>query len=331
MDIRSDLQKAIDRPDDAAIYVTNKLKSQAQRAKIRTYRKVHSIDRQQPLIQRFVNNDEFILIVLDACRYDIFKDTYKRFFNGEMKKVWASGRWTAEYTRRTWTGQYDFTYLSSMPVVSDFYFKLRGWNFIPSDHIECLIPLWDTDWDPALGTVPPDKVTDAALAHTSQMESTRLVVHYAQPHAPYIGETEILPWEKEPEGMRQLLEQDIDRPTQRIYKQIENGEISRSKLHDAYISNLKCALKEVIRLIRRVDCPVVVTGDHGEHLGDSGKYLHEEDSTLIRQVPWCVVDEGEIGQKPIEAEYRERDLHSSEYHQPPDKVKERLADLGYSE
>jgi hypothetical protein len=155
-----------------------------------------------------------------------------------------------------------------------------------------------------------------------------VVAHYSQPHAPYIGETKILPWDDEPDGMRQLLEKDIDRPNQRIYKRIMAGEISDAKLRKAYHDNLKYALSEVVRLIQRVDCPVVVTGDHGEHLGEGGRYLHEEESTLIRQVPWLFVDRSETGQKEIEQRYKTCEIDDRE-RQTSKEIKNRLADLGY--
>ncbi len=296
-----------------------------------SYRRRHSIERQRPLLHEFVEDDNFVVVVLDACRYDIFKDIYQGYLEGNLTKVWASGRWTGDYSRRTWTGNYDMTYLTTIPVVSDFYGEIRGWDYRPSNHFKNLVPLWDTDWDPSLGTVPPDSVTDTALAFVSKMESTKLVVHYSQPHVPYIGDTKILPWDEEPEGMRHLLEEDIDRPTQRIYEQIQRGEISDQKLKQAYIDNLECALEEVVRLIKRVDCPVVITGDHGEHLGEGGKYLHEEDSTLIRQVPWLIVDESEKGHQEIEPEYKNRDIQYGDQEQSSQEVKERLANLGYVE
>jgi fructose/tagatose bisphosphate aldolase len=127
------------------------------------------------------------------------------------------------------------------------------------------------------------------------------------------------------------LERDIDRPTQRIYTRIKDGEISESELHQAYVDNLRYVLGEVVRLARRVDCPVVITSDHGEHLGEKGWYLHEEDSWLIRQVPWFVVDGSETGRREIEPEYETVDIETRGSDRSSEEVKSRLADLGYVE
>lgn len=325
------LFKAVSSPSAAVNYATSEFVDKLQNGKLELARRQRSIDLQRSHIDDFIDNDEFVLIVLDACRFDSFKRIHDSVLKGDLQKVWASGRWTADYTRRTWTDTYELTYLTTIPVISDFYFENIGMDYRPSNHIEKLVPLWDSDWDPSLGTVPPEDVTDSALTHASQPEPTRLVVHYSQPHAPYIGETQILPWDGELEDMRELLKKDIDRPTQRIYDRIETGDITKARLKQAYIDNLRCVLGEVVRLVRRVDCPVVITGDHGEHLGENGKFLHEEESVLIRQVPWFVVDGSEIGQTDIESRYAGRETNSTTHSQPSEEIKDRLANLGYTE
>ena len=323
--------KGIKNPGLAASHLYRRSKEAIVRSRLELYRRRRDIQRQKHLIEEFVSQDEFILVILDACRYDVFEEICCNYVDGELSKVWSSGRWTADYVRRTWDDSYDLTYLSSIPVVSDFYFEIRGDEFRPSNYFDEVIPLWDSEWDPELGTVPADEVTDTALAYSTQPDQTRLVAHYPQPHVPYVGDTMILPWDsKEVEyDLQELLEKDIDRPTQRIYDQIKSGELPESELWKAYRDNLRYVLDEVVRLIRRVDCPVVVTADHGEHLGESGKYLHEKESCLIRQVPWFVLSSSETGTVPVEEEYQGVELAKGSQIQSSDEVKERLADLGY--
>lgn len=307
-----------------------------QDAALEAYRRAHRIDSQRTRIHEFISNDEFALIVLDACRYDVFKRLYSQFITGDLQRVWASGRWTAEYAARTWTEYYDLTYINSMPVNSDFYFELRGGSHRPSEHIETLVHVWEDGWDPERGTVPAETMTDTALGYASQMDDTRLVVHYAQPHAPYIGATEILPWSTDSVsdsdnegGLRHLLTEDIARPNQRIYDRIQNGDLPVHELHQAYVDNLEYVLNQVVRLVQRLNCPVVITGDHGEHLGEDERFLHEEDSWLIRQVPWLVVSPSEVGRYEIEEEYHDRDAHLDGLDRSVDEIRDRLASLGY--
>ena len=325
------LAKGIKNPGLAASHLYRRSKEAVVRSKLELYRRRQDIQRQKHLIEEFASQNEFILVILDACRYDVFEEVYCDYLNGELSRVWSSGRWTADYVRRTWDNSYDLTYLSSIPVVSDFYFELQGNEFRPSNYFDEVVPLWDSKWDPELGTVPADEVTNTALAYSAQSDRTRLVAHYAQPHVPYVGDTMILPWDPEEvdHDPQELLEKGIDRPTQRIYRQIKSGELPESELWQAYRDNLKYVLDEVIRLVRRADCPIIVTADHGEHLGEDGKYLHEEESCLIRQVPWFVVSDSEIGTVPIEEEHQSVELANDSQTQSSDEVKEILADLGY--
>jgi len=323
--------KGIKNPGLAANHLFRRSKEAVVRFRLELFRRQRDIKRQKHLINEFTSQDEFILVILDACRYDVFEEIYCEYMAGELSRVWSSGRWTADYIRRTWDDSYDFTYLSSIPVVSDFYFGLRGNEFRPSNYFDEIVPLWHSKWDPKLGTVPAEEVTNTALAYSAQPDRTRLVAHYAQPHVPYVGETMILPWDSKnvEHDLQELFEKGIDRPSQRIYDRIKSGELPESELRQAYRDNLIYVLDEVVRLVRRVDCPVVVTADHGEHLGEGGRYLHEKESCLIRQVPWFIVSDSEIGTVPVEDEYKSVELANDSQTQSSDEVKERLADLGY--
>lgn len=334
MDTAQLIMKGLRSPEKVPGYLYRNIQSASQRIRLEAHRRRHSIDRQKPLIHEFIDNDEFVLVVLDACRHDVFSEVYQEYLTGELKEVWASGRWTAQYCKRTWTEEYDLIYINSIPVFSDFYFELRNMNFRPSNHIKNITHIWDYEWDASLGTTPPEEITNEALRCANFDEPTRIVAHYAQPHVPYIGDETIASWSfdesalgEDPE-LRDVLAQDRKRPTQIVLDKIRNGEVGDGQLKEAYRSNLEYVLSEVERLVHRVDCPVVVTGDHGEHLGENGYYLHEEDSTVVRRVPWFIVSEDELGR-----ELNERDPSnshkSSSYSGSEDEIEERLRHLGY--
>lgn len=331
--------KAVLHPEKAINRVGFRTRKRLTELAVEFHRHRASVDRQRPYIRRLLEHEAFVLIVLDACRFDTFEQEIDERLDGRLMEVWAAGRWTADYAKRTWTAHDDVVYLSSIPVFSDFYFELRGADYRPSDHLETVVPLWDEHWDPGLGTVPPEAVTDTALGYLRQHDRPRLVVHYAQPHVPYIGETRLAPSDEvfysdsavEEGGIRHLLAHDIDRPTQLIYREIQAGRISDAELRQAYADNLAYVLEEVTRLVRHLDCPVVITSDHGEHLGEHGRYLHEEDSASIRRIPWFVVDEGERQGRPIDDRFAAVDWHPSLPDPSDEALRDRLADLGYVE
>jgi glucan phosphoethanolaminetransferase (alkaline phosphatase superfamily) len=89
-------------------------------------------------------------------------------------------------------------------------------------------------------------------------------------------------------------------------------------------------MSEVVRLVERVNCHVVVTADHGEHLGENGYYLHEEDSVSVRQVPWLIMNENEIGTVANTKDYSNSHNPAS-YSGSVAKVEDQLRHLGYKE
>ena len=106
------IMKGLRSPEKVPGYLYRNIQSVSQKIRLEAYRRRHSIDRQKPFIHEFIDNDEFVLVILDACRYDVFSEVYQEYLTGELKEVWASGRWTAQYCRRTWTEEYDLLYIS---------------------------------------------------------------------------------------------------------------------------------------------------------------------------------------------------------------------------
>lgn len=293
------IKKAIRTPEKAARSLPRKISSTLKDEYFEFYRRASAINKQKTLIEEFTDQDEFALIILDACRYDEFEKVYNNYLNGKLQRAWASGRWTAEYVERTWTRTHELTYINSAPVISDLYFEDRSSTYKPDEHLSNLVDVWRTHWDPELETVPAEAVTAVALDKI-QDEPTRLVAHYMQPHVPYIGDFRLdQAMMTEAPDARELdagtiLEHENE-STYLLLELLEEGQISEEELKTAYRHNLDYVFQSVVQLVRRLDCPVVITADHGEHLGENGKHLHEEDSTLIRQVPWFTVSEDEIG------------------------------------
>jgi hypothetical protein len=226
---------------------------------------------------------------LDACRYDYLKE-FATLFDGRLIAAKSAGHDTFEYVRLCWPDQYDYPYVSGATPINGIqrdydneHFRQLYGGYVPMDHLN-IVDVWDFGWDASLGTCPPWEVTDAALDHS---DSERLVAHYFQPHAPYIGDTRLL-GHHDNENAHPHQGTPIDEP---IWDAVKYGEISNQELREAYRSNLKVAVKEVCRLIRDTDFDrYVIIGDHGEALGEWGRYSHPRvDHPYIRTVPWFEV------------------------------------------
>jgi len=271
--------------------------------------------------------DDWLLIVLDACRYDVFADLFDEFFDGEVDCVHSAGHDTFEYVRKCWPDTYEMPYVSGATPINS---AKRGYEdehidqlydgYVPADHLN-IVDAWDFGWDDSLGTCPPWSVTDAALERTNH---DRLVAHYFQPHAPYIGEKRFLghtdnkhasPHDGVP----------VDKP---IWKSVKRGVVSDDKLRRAYRTNLVVVLKEVSRLVDETDFErVYIMGDHGEALGEWQVYSHPRTPhAKIRTVPWAeVTGLTAAGREAAEAS----NIDETKSGEADGAVQERLEVLGY--
>jgi len=125
------------------------------------------------------------LIILDACRYDYFEKIYKRYLNGKLKKVVSPGSDTFEWCKKVFVGRYDdVVYISVHPLINSKGVKVRGFNAV--EHFHEVIDVWDWGWDDKLGTVHPRVVNKVVLKAKKEYPDKRFIIHYAQPHAPYL-------------------------------------------------------------------------------------------------------------------------------------------------
>ena len=265
-------------------------------------------------IEDLREEEEFLLIIFDACRFDYFQEMYSSYFAGNLQTVYTTNTYTKQYQTTTWPETYDLTYVAGGPVISDRTFELSGLSYWPSEHFEEIVHVWDMNYEKELGVTPPEAVTEAAL----ECDAPRMVVHYFQPHAPYIGETRL---RDRTETAGSKIETRAE-SLKAIYERIENGEIEETALRNAYRSNLERVLEATKPLVDATDRRTVITSDHGELLGENGRYLHGGfPHPILCELPWLEVDDvaGDIGQ--IEASAAETQQERS--------VKEQLQDLGY--
>jgi hypothetical protein len=166
-----------------------------------------------------------------------------------------------------------------------------------------------------LNTVPPVNITEKTLETVNEYPDKRLVIHFVQPHRPFIGETG-----RETSGQ-------YDQNT--LWQCLNDGsiEIDDEFLWKAYRENLQLALPHVEQLIDELDGKTVITSDHGNAFAEYGMYGHPAQFHIppLITVPWLTtpydnrktITKGELENDPAEID--------------SGAVSERLADLGYLE
>lgn len=246
------------------------------------------------LLDAMREQDEYLLIVLDACRYDYFREVSHLYLDGDLQPAYTPARDTFEYVRQNWSDHHDVTYVSGAVPINSKQIQINQDSdlnryydgYRPADHIEKIVDVWETGWDDDLGTVPPEAVTAAALDHDT---ADRVVAHYFQPHAPYIGDYQLLGHTGAAHRPNQGMPND-----ELVWRRVQRGEISAQELQTAYRSNLLRVLDLVRELVDNTRHQnVYITGDHGEALGEYGVYAHPRDyphHPKVHAVPWFEVD-----------------------------------------
>jgi len=263
------------------------------------------------------------LIVLDACRYDIFKEEYDDFLNGNLEKVESRGSATPEWLWKTFTSRYNYNYISANPYINGQGLSLsqliggcnQEWN--ADKHFQNIVDSWITDWNEEINTVRPEDLTDTALEN---LEYSKTIIHYIQPHRPFIsaGDAEEFGWEaknKLKENEKSLLSKALSktrpiwdpvyqRMPYRLQSKIKSAlglgsdsfenlvqKEGEEKVKEYYRQDVRLALQQVQRLVQQLNGKVVVTADHGELLGEKDEWGHKigMKKPELLEVPWLEV------------------------------------------
>lgn len=271
---------------------------------------------------RVMNEDWDTLVVLDACRADLFAERAQVTAYDDYRTVTSRGSTTREWVRQNFAGGDfgDTVYVTSNPYVS----REAG------DAFHKLVECWLDNFDETRKTVPPEAVVSAAERAHEQYPDKRVVVHFMQPHHPFIGEHELAfaGWQIEGEshGGRGIERQRPHTPWDALWM----GRVSKEDLWRAYGDNLTLALDAVGDLLDEIEGRVAITSDHGNMLGERTfplplrVYGHPKGirNRELVEVPWAVTDLGE--RRTIRAGETRSATDSD-----ADGLEDRLADLGY--
>jgi len=261
--------------------------------------------------QDILNEEWDTLVILDACRYDYFKQYYRDYLDGKLEARWSRGSDTTSWLVNTFTERIDATYISANPRINSKGFPLSKFFKEPldwkaTDYFTEIIDVWDTHWDNRLGTVLPQHVTKVALANRND----RLIVHYIQPHEPYLlGTPPPNPVKKDLTGHpvgKILLVPLVYTFLPKVVLNASKFGVKRlavmeriylkygiERLRQLYTANLRIVLGYVSKLVEKLNGKIIITADHGELLEDN-KIGHPKNSDEfeLRTVPWLVIENG---------------------------------------
>ncbi|WP_049898132.1 alkaline phosphatase family protein [Halococcus agarilyticus] len=258
------------------------------------------------------------LLVLDACRYDMFARCSE--LPGRLERRQSKGSATTEFLSANMDDRdlRDTVYVTANPQL------YRNRESIRTTFHD-VIHVWQEEgWDEEYGTVLPETVTEYATRTAQEYPDKRLVVHYMQPHYPFIDSGTDFDKGHLTGARRESLW------SQLLYGALDADQADVWRIYEA---NLERALPHVEELMDALDGKTVVTADHGNMVGERafpipmrewghprGVYTDE-----LITVPWLVREDGPRRKIRRESPVTQSNEVDSEV------VADRLRDLGYTE
>ena len=255
----------------------------------------------RPIGTNVFERDWDLLVVLDTCRPDALseiKEGYK--FIDEINSIISVGsssnEWIANTFRREYINKIGKTAYIAGNAYADRVIREKLYPELDTGDKEKVRAIIDTSiiadvggfqlldegWryesEKMWGHADPQIMTDRAISIGRDEDPDRIIVHYTQPHAPYIStalneKRELKNYEKTP------------------FDYLRSGG-DKQVVWNSYLSDLKFILEFVGTLIDNYNGKAIVTADHGEAFGEYGIYGHLPGMIhpKVRKVPWIEID-----------------------------------------
>ncbi|WP_273837547.1 hypothetical protein [Halococcus sp. PRR34] len=275
-----------------------------------------------------------LVVILDACRvdalrevaneYDFLDDVHAELSMGSSSKEWMVNTFhetnkekindTVYVTANAWAEQ-----------VLDDTVSFTGWTVTNGTFVEGNQLVERLAYRPTVTKAdfrdvieqplsnvggidgfPAEQLTDFAIEAGRKYNDSRMIVHYMQPHAPFLHHVAN---GEQPDN--------IDEKPLEALNDIQDRKIVR----EGYVDNLRYVLDNIEILLENFDGNVLITADHGEMLG---KRLHGHGEGIphpkLRWVPW-------VRTTATDSKTRDPDVEISEG--VSEDIDTRLSALGY--
>lgn len=237
--------------------------------------------------RRIRSDDWDWLIWLDGARYDHFTTLMSEYVTGTLTPVWnKDNTYTGDWAETMLTHDFDNAGLFSSVRLSEFrdaeYDESNWFDVIPEygdyhdvsvqDRLEAL---GYREQSGEIEMVSDQIVNEMVRDHIDEVDNG--VIRYVGPHPPYTMLEELT------SGRGKI---------SRVERAIDNGEITRAELSNAYTAEFMQSLHAAADIIPELDGNVVITADHGECLYNCGQVFHargHDPHNHLTIVPWCEV------------------------------------------
>jgi len=289
----------------------------------------YAITSRIPLGTNVCERDWDMLVVLDACRVDTLQEVADEYdFIENVDSMWSVGSQSDEWMANTFTEEFReeigrthyvtgnghagqlFERHNLPPKNNTTPIDFSHWSLIDLSAFGEVDMVWRDFHDNTYNVTLPSVMTDHAIQAGREENFDRLIVHYMQPHLPYIGHA--LSEARSPTSLER-----------EGYEQLEKGDASREEVYEIYRETLRLVLDDIKSLLKNVDAETVaITADHGEAFGEFGAYGHPEGfpHPIVKKVPWVETTATDEATREPDLDTSDRDEIDLEQH---------LEDLGY--
>lgn len=272
-----------------------------------------------------MTEDWDILILLDAARADALAEAHSIGDHVEYKTSPGSQSW--DFMQSAFIGDqfHDTVYVTANPYAPQ----------LPDGLFHDVHSLLDDGWDDGLNTVRPEVVAEAARVAATEYPHKRLLIHFMQPHTPFIGEigqniNHDEDFRTVSQGANANTNADVDAPP--IWHQLRAGtaDCDISVVRDAYRENLQLVLEHAEPLAEDLTGKTVLSADHGEMLGKREwpipvrGFGHAQSLYVdaLTTIPWVVIEPTERRDVRVDPPVEQTRLDAAQ-------AEERLEAMGY--
>lgn len=311
---REEIKKGIKNPDKAAEYITWKLGKKWRATKVYTFSRnpigTHVMSRDWDILI-ILDTCRVDALKEISSEYSFITDVDTIISRGSHSAEWMAQTFTNDFSEEL----KNTAYISANPfsktviqnkleVTDDQVEQSIGavqqlkrwgkWDIIGHEDIGYLDYVWEyalqenkenkfvhdneiDEHDVPEYITPPEYVTDRGIDTWRSSDFDRMILHYWQPHTPYIANAikEGRPLYDREESPRDYLR--------------ETG--NKEAIFDLYLDELRYVLDSVELFLNNADAErVVISADHGEALGEYGQYKHPITclNPHVKRVPWAV-------------------------------------------
>lgn len=225
------------------------------------------LEQQFNLLNALLTQESYLIVVMDCCRYDYFSQHFQNYMSGLLHKTWSPASYTMAWLNASFNRPLrDTLMISAHMGISKTQWNLDGASYCAADHFGDVIDGWKPGSHEGMHPV------HLWNAFRANCDNPMTVAWCLQPHTPYVTQPGL---------------------------ETSQGCIALAKagrweeLRKAYTINLKLGLEFVQKIVQRSPAQrIVVTADHGELLGEDGKFGHNghQNHPILRTVPWFEVE-----------------------------------------